>query len=176
MKIGNGMDEEVELGPVVTHKAKARIVGYIEQGVAEGARLLLDGRDVQVDGYPDGAFLGPTIFDDVSPEMTIAQDEIFGPVCCILRADDLDQALERIQASPFGHSAMLFTSSGALARKFQHQANCGNIGINIGVAATQAYATLGGLKQSAYGDLHGRSESVLFFTDRKIVVSRWGGS
>jgi malonate-semialdehyde dehydrogenase (acetylating)/methylmalonate-semialdehyde dehydrogenase len=176
MKIGYGMDEAVELGPVVTHKARARIVGYIEQGVAEGARLLLDGRDVQVDGYPDGAFLGPTIFDEVTPEMVIAQEEIFGPVCCILRADDLDQALERIQASPFGHSAMLFTSSGAAARKFQHQASCGNIGINIGVAATQAYATLGGLKQSAYGDVHGRSESVLFFTDRKIVVSRWDGS
>jgi malonate-semialdehyde dehydrogenase (acetylating)/methylmalonate-semialdehyde dehydrogenase len=107
--------------------------------------------------------------------MVIAQEEIFGPVCCILRADDLDQALERIQASPFGHSAMLFTSSGG-GPQVQHQANCGNIGINIGVAATQAYATLGGLKQSAYGDVHGRSESVLFFTDRKIVVSRWDGS
>jgi malonate-semialdehyde dehydrogenase (acetylating)/methylmalonate-semialdehyde dehydrogenase len=175
MKIGDGMDESVELGPVVTHRARARIVGYIEQGLAEGARLLLDGRGVQVEGYPDGAFLGPTIFDDVTPEMVIAQEEIFGPVCCILRADTLDQALERIQASPFGHSAMLFTSSGAAAREFQHRATCGNIGINIGVAATQAYATLGGLKQSAYGDLHGRSESVLFFTDRKIVVSRWGG-
>jgi malonate-semialdehyde dehydrogenase (acetylating)/methylmalonate-semialdehyde dehydrogenase len=173
MKIGNGMDEGVDLGPVVTHKAKARIVDYIEKGVEEGARLLLDGRGVQVDDYPDGAFLGPTIFDDVTPDMVIAREEIFGPVCCIIRADDLGQALERIHASPFGHSAMLFTSNGATALKFQHQADCGNIGINIGVAATQAYATLGGLKQSAYGDLHGRSESILFFTDRKIVVSRW---
>jgi malonate-semialdehyde dehydrogenase (acetylating)/methylmalonate-semialdehyde dehydrogenase len=135
--------------------------------------LLLDGRNVRVEGYPDGAFVGPTIFDDVTPDMVIAREEIFGPVCCIVRAKDLDQALERIQASPFGHSAMLFTSSGAAARRFQHQATCGNIGINIGVAATQAYATLGGLKESAYGDLHGRSESILFFTDRKIVVSRW---
>lgn len=173
MKLGNGMDEDVDLGPVVTQKAKARIVGYIEKGVEEGARLLLDGRDVKVDAYPEGAFLGPTIFDGVTPDMVIAREEIFGPVCCIMPAEDLDQALERIQASSFGHSAMLFTSNGAAARKFQHRATCGNIGINIGVAATQAYATLGGLKESAYGDLHGRSESILFFTDRKIVVSRW---
>jgi len=173
MKLGNGVDEDVDLGPVVTRKAKERIVGYIDKGVEEGARLLLDGRNVQVEGYPDGVFVGPTIFDDVTSDMVIATDEIFGPVCCIMRAKDLDQALERIQASPFGHSAMLFTASGAAARRFQHQATCGNIGINIGVAATQAYATLGGLKESAYGDLHGRSESILFFTDRKIVVSRW---
>lgn len=173
MKIGYGMDEDVDLGPVVTQKAKERILGYISQGAEEGARLLLDGRNVQVEGYPKGAFVGPTIFDDVSLDMVIAKEEIFGPVCCIVRAKDLDQALERIRASRFGHSAMLFTSSGATARRFQHQADCGNIGINIGVAATQAYATLGGLKESAYGDLHGRSESVLFFTDRKIVVSRW---
>ena len=173
MKIGYGRDEDVDLGPVVTQKAKERILGYINQGVEEGARLLLDGRNVQVEGYPEGAFVGPTIFDDVTLDMVIAKEEIFGPVCCIVRAKDLEQALERIQASRFGHSAMLFTSSGATARWFAHQATCGNIGINIGVAATQAYATLGGLKESAYGDLHGRSESVLFFTDRKVVVSRW---
>lgn len=173
MKIGYGMDEDVDLGPVVTQKARERIVAAINKGVEEGARLLLDGRNVQVEGFPKGAFVGPTIFDDVTPDMVIAKEEIFGPVCCIVRAKDLDQALERIQASRFGHSAMLFTSSGSTARRFQHQADCGNIGINIGVAATQAYATLGGLKESAYGDLHGRSESVLFFTDRKIVVSRW---
>ncbi len=173
MKLGYGMDESVELGPVVTQKAKERIVGYINKGVEQGARLLLDGRGVQVEGYPNGAFVGPTIFDDVTPDMVIAQEEIFGPVACIIRAKDLDEALGMIERSRFGHSAMLFTASGAAARKFQHQATCGNIGINIGVAATQAYATLGGLKESAYGDLHGRSESVLFFTDRKIVIARW---
>jgi malonate-semialdehyde dehydrogenase (acetylating) / methylmalonate-semialdehyde dehydrogenase len=174
MKIGYGLDESVQLGPLVTRKAKERIVGMINKGVEEGARLILDGRDVEVEGYPNDAFLGPTIFDDVTPDMTVAQEEIFGPVACVIRANDLDEALGLIQRSRFGHSAILFTSSGAAARKFLHKATTGNIGINIGVAATQAYATLGGIKESAFGDLHGRSESVLFFTDRKIVVSRWG--
>jgi malonate-semialdehyde dehydrogenase (acetylating)/methylmalonate-semialdehyde dehydrogenase len=173
MKIGYGLDETVELGPVVTQKAKDRIVGTINKGVEQGARLLLDGRNVQVEGYPNGAFLGPSIFDAVTPDMAIVQEEIFGPVACIMRAKDLDEAIGMIERSRFGHSAMLFTTSGAAARRFQHRATCGNIGINVGVAATQAYATLGGLKESAYGDLHGRSECVLFFTDRKIVVSRW---
>jgi malonate-semialdehyde dehydrogenase (acetylating)/methylmalonate-semialdehyde dehydrogenase len=159
---------------VVTHKAKQRIAGLIDKGVEQGARLLLDGRDVRVEGYPNGAFVGPTIFDDVTSDMVIAQEEIFGPVACIIRAKDLDDSLGMIERSRFGHSAMLFTASGAAARRFQHRATCGNVGINIGVAATQAYATLGGMKESGYGDLHGRSESVLFFTDRKIVVSRWG--
>jgi len=173
IEIGCGLDENVELGPVVTHAARDRIVGLINRGIDEGATLLLDGRDIRVEGYPGGAFVGPTIFDNVTADMTIAREEIFGPVACIMRAADLDAAIRMIQASRFGHSAMLFTSSGAAARKFQCEATCGNIGINVGVAATQAYATLGGMKDSAYGDLHGRSESVLFFTDRKIVIERW---
>lgn len=173
LKMGYGLDEEVALGPVVTQAAMERIVGAIDKGVEEGAKLLLDGRNVEVEGYPDGAFVGVTVFDEVTPDMSLAQEEIFGPVASIVRAADLDEALEMIQASPFGHSAMIFTSSGSAAREFQRRATCGNIGVNIGVAATQSFATLGGLKESAYGDLHGRSESVLFFTDRKIVVSRW---
>lgn len=174
IKVGYGMDESVNLGPVVTQKAKERIVGMINRGVEEGARLVLDGRNVQVEGYPNGAFVGPTIFDDVTPEMSIAQEEIFGPVASVLRVESLDEALDLIRNSRFGHSGILFTSNGSAARKFKHKVTTGNVGINIGVAATQAYATLGGTKESAYGDLHGRSESVLFFTERKIVVSRWG--
>lgn len=173
MKIGNGLDESVELGPVVSRKAQGRILGLIDKGVEEGATLLLDGRHVRVDGYPNGAFVGATILDNVTPDMTVAQEEIFGPVCCVIRVKTLDEALAMIQASRYGHSAMIFTTNGASARRFHQEATCGNIGVNIGVAATQAYATLGGLKESAYGDLHGRSESVLFFTDRKIVISRW---
>jgi len=173
MKVGYGLDEEVALGPVVTEAAKNRIVGYIYKGVEEGAKLLLDGRDVEVEGYPNGTFVGPTIFDEATSDMVIAREEIFGPVVTIVRAQDLNEALETIEASRFGHSAMIFTASGSAARAFQRRATCGNIGVNIGVAATQSFATLGGLKDSAYGDLHGRSESVLFYTDRKIVVSRW---
>jgi malonate-semialdehyde dehydrogenase (acetylating) / methylmalonate-semialdehyde dehydrogenase len=173
LKIGYGLDESVTLGPVVNRVAMERIVRYIDVGVEEGAALLLDGRNVQVEGYPNGAFIGPTIFDQVTPGMTIAQEEIFGPAAVIMPARDLDEAINRINGSRFGHSAMIFTTNGGTARKFQFRADCGNIGINIGVAATQAFATLGGVKESAYGDLHGRSESVLFFTDRKIVISRW---
>ncbi len=158
----------------MTRKAQKRIVGMIDTAVAQGARVVLDGRDVQVDGYPDGAFVGPTILDDVTPEMTIAQEEVFGPVASIIRAKDLDEALGLIHRSRFGHTGILFTTSGAAARKFQHETTTGNVGINVGVAATAAYATLGGMKETGYGDLHGRSESVLFFTERRVVVSRWG--
>ncbi len=176
MIVGNGLDERTTVGPVVSGAARDRITGLIDSGVAEGATILLDGRDVEVPGHPAGAFVGPTVFDDVTPEMTIGREEVFGPVAGIIRVADLDGALELIGNSRFGHSAMIFTSSGAAAREFQAKVTCGNIGINIGVAATQSFATLGGLKESAFGDLHGRSESVLFFTDRKVVVSRWDSS
>jgi malonate-semialdehyde dehydrogenase (acetylating)/methylmalonate-semialdehyde dehydrogenase len=158
---------------VVTRKAKQRITGMIDQAIAEGARLVLDGRDVTVDGYPDGAFLGPTILDDVTPDMTIAREEVFGPVASVVRARDLDEALGLIRRSRYGHTGILFTTRGGAARRFVHRSTTGNIGINVAVAATQAYATLGGMKDTGFGDLHGRSESVLFFTDPKIVVSRW---
>jgi malonate-semialdehyde dehydrogenase (acetylating)/methylmalonate-semialdehyde dehydrogenase len=174
MKLGNGLDETVDLGPVVTQKAKTRIVGMIDTALEQGARMVLDGRHVQVDGYPDGSFVGPTILDGVAQQMTIAQEEVFGPVASVIRANDLDEALDLIHRSRFGHTGILFTSRGATARRFQHETTTGNVGINVGVAATAAYATLGGMKETGFGDLHGRSESVLFFTERRVVVSRWG--
>ena len=173
LKVGYGLDEEVQLGPLVSRKHQGNVLNFIDQGIKEGARLLLDGRNIKVKGYPNGAFVGPTIFDEVTPDMTIAKEEIFGPVACIIRAKDLDEALELIEKSRFGHSAMLFTSNGTVAREFQYRVSCGNVGINIGVAATQAFATLGSYKESFYGDLHGRRESIQFFTDRKIVIERW---
>ncbi len=173
LKLGYGLDPNAQLGPVVSQAAKQRISKYIEQGVKEGARLVLDGRKVKVDGYEQGAFLGPTIFDEVKPDMVIAKEEIFGPVACIEPAKDFEEALSIIERNPFGHSGLIFTSSGKWAQEFENRVRCGNIGINIGIAATQAYSTLGGLKDSFYGDIHGRSESVQFFTDRKIVISRW---
>jgi malonate-semialdehyde dehydrogenase (acetylating)/methylmalonate-semialdehyde dehydrogenase len=102
-----------------------------------------------------------------------AQEEIFGPVGCIIKVKNLDEALERIEASRFGHSALIFTADGRTAREFLYRVTCGNVGINIGVAATQSFSTLGGFKESFFGDLHGRSESIAFFTDRKIVIGRW---
>ncbi len=173
LKVGYGLESDVQVGPLVSKAHKEKVLGFIEKGVAEGARLLLDGRDIEVKGYPHGAFVGPTIFSEVTPEMTIAQEEIFGPVASIIPAADFDEAIRLINRSRFGHSAMLFTSSGKWAREFECRVQCGNVGVNIGVAATQAMATLGGFKASFYGDIHGRSESILFFTDRKIVISRW---
>jgi len=173
LKMGYGLAADVQLGPLVSAAHKERVLGFIEKGIAEGARLDLDGRDVSVPDYPQGAFVGPTIFSDVTADMTIAREEIFGPVAAIIGVADFDEALDLINRSKYGHSAMLFTSNGKWAREFEYRVPCGNIGINIGVAATQAMATLGSLKESFYGDLHGRSESILFFTDRKIVISRW---
>lgn len=173
LKMGYGLDEGVQLGPLVSREHMESVIGFINKGVEEGAKLLLDGRNMKVKNYPNGAFVGPTIFDEVKPDMVIANEEIFGPVACIIRVNDFDDALRLIQASRFGHSALLFTSSGKWAQEFQYRAPCGNVGINIGVAATMAFATLGGLKESNFGDLHGRRESIQFFTDRKIIVTRW---
>jgi malonate-semialdehyde dehydrogenase (acetylating)/methylmalonate-semialdehyde dehydrogenase len=173
LKVGYGLDEGVQVGPLVSREHMESVIGFINKGVEEGAKLLLDGRNMKVKDYPNGAFVGPTIFDEVKPDMVIANEEIFGPVACIIRVNDFDDALRLIQASRFGHSALLFTSSGKWAQEFQYRAPCGNVGINIGVAATMAFATLGGLKESNFGDLHGRRESIQFFTDRKIIVTRW---
>ena len=173
IKLGYGLDEGTQMGALVSKDHMKSVLGFIEKGIEEGAGLLLDGRNVHVDGYPHGAFVGPTIFDEVKPDMTIAQEEIFGPVASIIKANDFDEALELIEGSRFGHSALIFTSSGYWAREFRYRVPCGNIGINIGVAATQAFSTLGSYKESFYGDLHGRAESVKFFTDRKIVITRW---
>lgn len=172
-KLGNGLDESVDLGPVVSQSARDRIVGMVDKAIGEGASLLLDGRNPSVADWPEGAFVGPTVLDGVTPAMEIAQEEVFGPVASISPVDNLDEAIELIDRSRYGHSAMIFTESGSTARSFESRVTVGNIGINVGVPATQSWATLGGLKESAYGDLHGRAESVLFYTDRKIVAQKW---
>jgi malonate-semialdehyde dehydrogenase (acetylating)/methylmalonate-semialdehyde dehydrogenase len=173
IKVGYGLKPDSEMGALVSREHMEKVIDFIEKGVQEGAKLLLDGRTVKVDGYPQGAFLAPTIFDEVTPDMTIAQEEIFGPVACIIRAKDLDEAIGYIERSRFGHSGVIFTSSGRWAKEFAYRVPLGNVGINVGVAATQAFSTLGSLKESFYGDLHGRAESVQFFTERKVIISRW---
>ena len=172
-KLGYGLDESVDLGPVVTHAAMRRITAMIDRAVEQGAVPVLDGRHPVVPDYPNGAFVGPTILEGVTTDMEIAQEEVFGPVMAIIPAATLDEAMGIIEQSRFGHSAMIFTKSGIAARAFESRVPVGNIGINVGVPATQSWATLGGLKESAYGDLHGRAESYLFFTDRKMVAARW---
>lgn len=174
IKVGDGLDESVQMGPVVSRKSLERIRSYIARGVEEGAQLLLDGRDIQVAGHPNGYFVGPTVFDRVRPEMAIACDEIFGPLLSIMAVPDFEAALALIESIPYGNAASLFTGSGKLAREFKYRLHCGNLGINVGIAAPIATFPFAGMKQSFFGDLHGQGrDAIQFFTDRKVVITRW---
>jgi malonate-semialdehyde dehydrogenase (acetylating)/methylmalonate-semialdehyde dehydrogenase len=174
LKVGDGMDESVQMGPVATKGALERVLRYIEAGEKEGAELLLDGRKVEVPGGDNGYFVGPTIFSNVTPDMSIARDEIFGPLLGIIRVRDFEEALRVIGSSPYGNAASIFTSSGKWAREFKYRVRAGNIGINIGIAAPIASFPFGGMKDSFFGDLHGQGrDAIEFFTDRKVVISRW---
>jgi len=155
--------------------SKKRVLGYIEKGIKEGARLILDGRSPKITGdYPDTCFIGPTVFEDVSLEMTIALEEIFGPVAGIMRADSLDEAIKMVNSSRYGNAASVFTSSGRTARDFQYQVEAGNIGINIGIAAPMAFFPFSGMKDSFFGVLHGQGkDAIRFFTESKVVIQRW---
>jgi malonate-semialdehyde dehydrogenase (acetylating)/methylmalonate-semialdehyde dehydrogenase len=174
LKVGNGMDETVQMGPVVSQKSLDRIMECVDKGLEEGAELLLDGRGVQVEGHPNGYFIGPTIFTDVTPEMTIAREEIFGPVLGIIRVKDFEEALDVLHTSPYGNAASIFTIQGKWAREFKYRVKAGNIGINIGVAAPIASFPFSGMKDSFFGDLHGQGrDAIEFYTERKVVISRW---
>jgi malonate-semialdehyde dehydrogenase (acetylating)/methylmalonate-semialdehyde dehydrogenase len=175
IRVGNGLDESVQMGPVHDVGKKKKIVHYIEQGVDEGARLRLDGRNLRIVGdWPRDAFLNPTVFEDVAPDMTIAREEIFGPVACIMRARRFDDAIEMIHNSPYGNAASIFTQSGELAREFRYRVQCGNIGVNVGIVAPMAFFPFGGMKDSFFGTLHGQgTEAIRFFTENKVVIERW---
>ena len=173
MKLGYGLDEDVDMTPLVSRKALERVHRYIEIGLEEGARLTLDGRNPVVDGYPDGYFVGPTIFEDVTPDMRIAQEEIFGPVASIIRAESLDEAIEMANSTIYGNASSIFTSSGRVAREFRRRIKAGNIGINVGIAAPMAFYPFAGMKESFFGVIHGQITSVHFFTDTKVVIERW---
>lgn len=174
IKMGYGLDESVNMGPVISAKAKKKIVEYIDGAEKDGAKILLDGRNAKVPGYENGYFVGPTVIDGVTPDMKVAQEEIFGPVVSFLRMDTLDDAIDFIHASPFGNAASIYTQSGKWARDFRYKAQCGNIGINIGIVAAMAYFPFAGYKDSFFGDLHGQGQDAIkFFTDRKVVITRW---
>lgn len=174
IRVGYGLEEGVQMGPVVSRKALERIHRYIEIGLQEEADLLLDGRGIRVPGYPKGYFIGPTIFDRVEPSMTIACEEIFGPVLGIISVRDLEEALTIINRSSYGNAASLFTRDGKAAREFKLRVRAGNVGINIGVAAPIAPYPFAGQKNSFFGDLHGQGmDTLYFFTDRKVVITRW---
>lgn len=173
LSIGNGMDEEVLLTPVIRKEHRDKVLGYIEKGVEEGADLIRDGRREMGD-HPQGNFLGPTIFDHVRPEMTIAKDEIFAPVLSLLRANDLDEGLEYIRKSRYGNGATIYTNNAKAVRQFREEADAGMLGINVGVPATMAFFPFSGWKDSFYGDLHVNGKDGLnFYTRKKMITSRF---
>jgi malonate-semialdehyde dehydrogenase (acetylating)/methylmalonate-semialdehyde dehydrogenase len=173
-KTGNGMEQGIEMGPVITRASKDRIEKLIQQSVDDGARLLLDGRKIIVPGNEEGNFIGPTILRDVKTDSEIFKTEIFGPVLIIINADSLEDTIELINQSHYGNSACIFTRNGASARKFRHDTMAGNIGINIGIAAPMAFFPFSGWKESFFGDLHGQSlHAVEFYTQTKVVIERW---
>jgi len=173
-KVGYGLDEGVEMGPVITAESKARIETLIEKGVQEGAKPLVDGRNAKISGYEQGHFVKPTVLADVPAGGEIARTEIFGPVLSLMHVDDVDAAIELVNSGNYGNMACLFTQSGAAARKFRYEAQVGNIGINLGVAAPMAYFPFSGWKDSFFGDLHGQGwDSIEFYTEKKVVVERW---
>ncbi|MEM2104150.1 MAG: CoA-acylating methylmalonate-semialdehyde dehydrogenase [Candidatus Bathyarchaeia archaeon] len=174
IRVGYGLDESVQMGPLRDKEKKQRMLSYIEKGIKEGAKLVLDGRNVKLVGdWPKDAFLNPTVFTDAAPDMFIAKEELFGPIASIIRARNLEEAIEMIHNNPFGNAASIFTQSGRLAREFIHRIKAGNVGINVGINAPMAFFPFGGMKQSFFGVLHGQRECIDFFTDRKVVIQRW---
>jgi malonate-semialdehyde dehydrogenase (acetylating)/methylmalonate-semialdehyde dehydrogenase len=173
LRVGYGLDEKTQMGTVISPAAKERIEKMIDRGVSEGAEVVLDGRGIQVEGL-DGTFVGPTILGEVKPGTLVANEEIFGPVVGLMRADSFEDAVNVINSSRFGNAASIFTNSGKYAREFKYRVNAGNIGVNIGVAAPSASFPFGGQKDSFFGDLHGQgSDAIEFYTERKIVIERW---
>ena len=174
LHVGDGLQESTELGPVVSCAARDRIADWVARGEADGAKLVLDGRQPGEGLHPEGAYLGATILDDVTPEMAIAQEEVFGPVLCIVRADSLDHALAIVNSSRFGNGTSIFTEDAAAVRRYRHDAEAGMVGVNIGVAAPVAFFPFSGWKDSFLGDLHAHGpDAVEFFTRKKTITSRY---
>jgi malonate-semialdehyde dehydrogenase (acetylating) / methylmalonate-semialdehyde dehydrogenase len=172
--VGSGRDPKSEMGPVVTAAAKERIEGLIGTGEQQGAKLLVDGRGLKVPGFEEGFFVGPTLIDQVQPEMDVYTEEIFGPVLSVVRADSVDAAIDLINANPYGNGTAIFTNSGEAARRFQRGVNVGMIGINVPIPVPMAYYSFGGWKDSLFGDKHIHGpEGVSFYTRAKVVTSRW---
>lgn len=173
LKVGNGLEDGVQMGPLITRESKARVESLIALGESQGARVLVDGRGAAIPRYESGNFVKPTILDNLPAASDLAHTEIFGPVLSMVHARDIDEAIRFLAGSPFGNQASLFTSSGAAARKFRYEVPAGNIGINIGVAAPMAYFPFSGWKDSFFGVMHGQGrDAVEFYTEKKVVVER----
>ncbi|MEM2227392.1 MAG: CoA-acylating methylmalonate-semialdehyde dehydrogenase [Candidatus Bathyarchaeia archaeon] len=174
IRVGYGLDERVQMGPLRDKEKKQKMLTYIEKGIEEGAKLKLDGRKIKLIGdWPHDAFLNPTVFTDVTPDMFIAKEELFGPIASIMRVKSLDEAIEMIHGNQYGNSSAIFTQNGKWAREFIYRVKVGNVGVNVGIVAPMSFFPFGGMKQSFFGVLHGQKECIDFFTDRKVVIQRW---
>lgn len=174
LKVGEGLDETMEMGPVITPQSRERIVSLVNQGVQQGASLLVNGLQPEDETLRKGNFIRPTIVENLEPDNILAQTEIFGPCLSLLHVETIDDAIDLVNSGRYGNMACLFTRDGAAARKFRYEAEAGNIGINIGVAAPMAFFPFGGWDESFFGDLHGQGRNAFdFFTRQKVVVERW---
>jgi malonate-semialdehyde dehydrogenase (acetylating)/methylmalonate-semialdehyde dehydrogenase len=174
LRIGHGLQDDVDMGPVVTGAHRDRITGYIDDGVASGADLVVDGRGYQVAGCEQGFFVGGTLFDRVTPSMRIYREEIFGPVLCVVRVPDFAAALKLVDEHEYGNGTAIFTRDGRVAREFAHRVQVGMIGINVPIPVPMAFHSFGGWKKSLMGDHHAHGpESVRFYTRQKAVTQRW---
>ena len=174
LRLGSGLDPAVTMGPVISEPHRERIARYVSEGEKQGATLLLDGRGATVPGFPAGHWFGPTVFEDVRPDMAIGREEIFGPVAGLARAASLEDALTLVHRNPYGNAISLFTASGASAREFRYRAGISMIGVNIGVVAPMAFFPFGGSRGSFYGDLKAQGKDAIeFYTDKRVVISRW---
>jgi malonate-semialdehyde dehydrogenase (acetylating)/methylmalonate-semialdehyde dehydrogenase len=174
LKTGPGTDEASQMGPVVTAAARDRVVSYVDAGEKAGAKLVVDGRGCAPEGHDGGFWAGPTLFDHVTPEMSVYTDEIFGPVLAVVRADSFEAALELVNANPYGNGTAIFTADGLAAREFERRVTVGMVGINVPIPVPMAYYSFGGWKDSLFGDTHVHgAEGVRFYTRAKAVTSRW---
>ncbi len=174
LKVGNGLEDGVQMGPVITSESRARIENSIELALDEGGKAVVDGRERPQRSLDGASFLGPTILDGVPASSAVATTEIFGPVLSLARAESLEEAISVINANPYGNAASIFTTNGRAARQFRSEVSAGNVGVNIGVAAPMAYFPFSGWKASFFGSLHGQGrDAVEFYTDKKVVVERW---
>jgi malonate-semialdehyde dehydrogenase (acetylating)/methylmalonate-semialdehyde dehydrogenase len=174
LKLGPASDKGAEMGPIISKAAQQRILKLIDSGVEQGAKLVVDGRDFSLQGYEQGFFVGPTLFDEVTPEMDIYQEEIFGPVLSVVREDSYQDAVDLVMSNPYGNGVAIFTRDGDAARDFAARISVGMVGINVPVPVPLAYHSFGGWKASAFGDLnqHG-TDSIRFWTRTKTVTARW---
>ena len=173
-KIGPAYDKESQLGPLVTNKHREFVLNWIKKGIQDGAELVLDGRNVKVDGYENGYYLGPTIFDRVTPEMSVGNEEIFGPVTCIKRVKKFEEGVELMNASRFANGSVIYTQNGYYSREFIRRTHAGMVGINVGIPVPIGIFPFSGHKQSFLGDLHTLGkDGIRFFTESKCVTTRW---